>query len=59
MEWLEHGTAVSEYEGLSPDGPALWDSDGFIMNCLEEGALGDSVLAGNLVYNPDGRQRHN
>jgi len=39
----------------SPMGP---DSDGFIMNRLEEGALGDPVLAGNLVYNLDGRRRH-
>ncbi len=33
------------------------DSDGFfiMMNRLEEGALGGSVLAGNLVYNLDGR----
>ena len=38
-----------------PMGP---DSDGFIMNRLEEGALGDPVLAGNLVYNLDGRLRH-
>jgi len=38
-----------------PMGP---DSDGFIMNRLEEGALGDPVLAGNLVYNLDGRRRH-
>ena len=28
------------------------------MNRLEEGALGDPVLAGNLVYNLDGRLRH-
>jgi hypothetical protein len=28
------------------------DSDGFVMNRLEEGALGDPVLAGNLVLNP-------
>ncbi len=28
------------------------------MNSLEEGALGDPVLAGNLVFNPDGRRRH-
>ena len=28
------------------------------MNRLEEGALGDPVLAGNLVYNLDGRRRH-
>ncbi len=33
------------------------DSDGFIMNSLEEGALGDPVLAGNLVYYLDGRQQ--
>jgi hypothetical protein len=26
------------------------------MNRLEEGALGGPVLAGNLVYNPDGRR---
>ena len=30
-----------------PDGPY---SDGFSMNRLEEGALGDPVLAGNPVY---------
>jgi len=36
-----------------PDGPY---SDGFLMNRLEEGALGGPVLAGNLVYNPDGRR---
>ena len=30
------------------------DSDGFVMNRLEEGALGDPVLAGNPVYNLDG-----
>ncbi len=35
-----------------PHGPY---SDGILMNRLEEGALGDPVLAGNLVYNPDGR----
>jgi hypothetical protein len=33
------------------------DSDGFLMNRLEEGALGGPVLAGNLVYNLDGRRR--
>ena len=38
-----------------PMGP---DSDGFIMNRLEEGALGDPVLAGNLVSDLDGRLRH-
>ena len=38
-----------------PMGP---DSDGFKMNRLEEGALGDPVLAGNLVFNLDGRRRH-
>ena len=31
-------------------------SDGFLMNRLEEGALGDPVLAGNLVFDPDGRR---
>ena len=36
-----------------PNGPC---SDGFVMNRLEEGALGDPVLAGNLVFNPDGRR---
>jgi hypothetical protein len=36
-----------------PDGSY---SDGFSMNRLEEGALGGPVLAGNLVYNPDGRR---
>ncbi len=30
-------------------------SDGFLMNRLEEGTLGGPVLAGNLVYNLDGR----
>ena len=30
--------------------------DGFIMNLLEEGALGDPVRAGNLVYNLDVRR---
>ena len=39
---------------VQPDGPGL----GCIMNRLEEGALGDPVLAGNLVYNLDGRRRH-
>jgi hypothetical protein len=37
------------------------DSDGFLMNRLagagEEGALIGPVLAGNLVYNLDGRRR--
>jgi hypothetical protein len=32
------------------------DSDGFVMNRLEEGALGDPVLAGNVVLYPDGRR---
>jgi hypothetical protein len=32
------------------------DSDVFAMNRLEEGALGDPVLAGNLVLNPNGRR---
>ncbi len=30
------------------------DSDGFFMNRLEEGVLGDPVLAGNLILNPNG-----
>jgi hypothetical protein len=32
------------------------DSDGFVMNCLEEGTLGYPVLAGNLVSNQNGRR---
>ena len=36
--------------------PMCPDADGFVMNRLEEGALGDPVLAGNLVLNPNGRR---
>jgi hypothetical protein len=41
-----------------PQGPCSMcqDSDGFAMNRLEEGALGDPVLAGNLVLYPNGRR---
>jgi hypothetical protein len=38
--------------------PNCPNSDRFKMNRLEEGALGDPVLASNLVYNLDGRRRH-
>jgi hypothetical protein len=33
------------------------DSDGFVMTRFGEGALGDPVLAGNLVFSRDGRRR--
>jgi hypothetical protein len=38
-----------------PNGPC---SDGFLLNSLEEGTLGDPVLAGYLVYNPYGSRRY-
>ncbi len=34
------------FQTALPDGPG---SDGFVLNCLEEGALGDPVLAGNPI----------
>ncbi len=44
--------------GVEPRGPCpmCQDSDGFLMNCLEEGASGDPVLAGNLVLDPNGHR---
>ncbi len=43
---------------VEPRGPCLMclDSDGFVMNRLEEGELGDPLLAGNLVLTPNGRR---
>ncbi len=43
-------------EGRARCARTVQDSDGFVMNRLEEGAFGDPVLAGNLVLNPNGRR---
>jgi hypothetical protein len=36
--------------------PTQLDSDGFLMNHLEDGTLGYPVLAGDLVLGQDGRR---
>jgi len=50
----QHGQGTGSLRSC-PTGPY---SDGFILNRLEVGTLGCPVLAGNLIYDPDGRRRH-
>ncbi len=50
----QHGRGTQSRRSC-PMGP---DSVEFKMNRLEKDALGNPVIAGNLVYNFDGRRRH-